>query len=250
MRLPLRIERFLARRSILDRNVIHRHSDRTVQEKLQDPSFPVLISFPRTGSHQLRLLMEYYFRIPSLPRIFYYKKAREFTCCHMHDLHPPDRPAGVERKRVIYLYRDPIPTVHSVMRYYGENVEDPIRIEHWSALYRGHLNKWLLQENFTEAKTSIRYEALQKAPWPTFEKLCSFFGASREAERFKSLFQGLTKEQVMQEITDAASIKGNEEEGEWERERFRKEAGPTIEEAVFGKNPALLPWFDDKKEGP
>ena len=36
----------------------------------EDITFPFLVSFPRTGSHWLRMLMELYFDKPSLTRSF------------------------------------------------------------------------------------------------------------------------------------------------------------------------------------
>ncbi len=244
-----RLERFLAKHSILDRSVLYRHSDRTVQRHLQDPSFPLLVSFPRTGSHQLRLLMELYFETPSLPRIFHFKKSDRFTCCHVHDLMPPDRPAGLERKRVIYLYRDPVPTVHSILRYYEEDPSDLTRVDHWSTVYRDHLRKWLLNESFTEEKLCILYESLQNDPWAPFQRLCDFFGARKEEDRLKALFHKITHEQVSKRTNDTPAIVGDRKERYEERERFRKEAGDTIRKRVFGDVPDLRPFFPEGSTG-
>ena len=71
---------------------------------LSDPDFPFLISFPRTGSHWLRMLMELYFEQPSLVRVFYYKDNDNYLCYHHHD----EDLKLVDKKNVIYLYRDPV----------------------------------------------------------------------------------------------------------------------------------------------
>lgn len=246
MSFPLRLERFLARHSILDRSVVHRHSDRTVQRWLEDPEFPVLISFPRTGSHQLRYLMELYFREPSLPRIFHYKRAKSFTCCHMHDLDPPDRLAGIERERAIVLYRDPVPTVHSVMTYYGEDETDLERIRHWSSLYRRHLEKWCLDEVFTEEKVILSYEELQTDPRSAFQRICSFFGKEWEPERFDTV-QGLSSpERIGERTSDNPAIIGARDERKERRKRFVQRAGPTIEKAIYEERPELRSLFPGK----
>lgn len=243
MKLPLRIERFLARHSILDRSIRYRHSDRLVQERLMDPDFPVLISFPRTGSHHLRFLMECYFEKPSLPRIFYYKKARSFTCCHMHDLIPPDSPAGIERKRVIYLYREPVASIHSVMRYYDEDLDAIQRIDHWSQVYRDHLKKWLLDERSSEEKILLRYEEFQKDPGASFQKLASFFGERWDPERFERIHESSGQEKVASRLPDNPSIIGNAKERRAERSKFEERAGARIREHIFGSTPDLVPFF-------
>lgn len=239
MRPPLRIERFLARYLRSEKSVVHRHSDRTVKKQLKDPEFPVLISFPRTGSHYLRLLMELYFEVPSLPRIFHYKKVRSFTCCHMHDLIPPDRPAGIERERVIHLYRDPAPTVHSVMRYYDDDLEDPERVEHWSTVYREHLKKWLLDEDFTREKLLIRYEQLLQDPVPVFRELNGFFDADRDPKEVERIAEGVQKEDVKARTRDNPSIIGEENERKKERNAFLERFEERIQDRVFGAEPRL-----------
>ena len=45
-----------------------------------DPEFPFLVSYSRTGSHWLRMIMELYFEKPILVRIFYFIKKRNFLC--------------------------------------------------------------------------------------------------------------------------------------------------------------------------
>lgn len=244
----LRLQRFLARYAILDRNIVHRHSDRTVQRQLRDPSFPLLVSFPRTGSHQLRLLMELYFQKPSLPRIFRYKRARSFTCCHVHDLIPPDRPAGIERKRVIYLYRDPVPTVHSILRYYEEDLKDLDRIAHWSRVYREHLKKWLLDEKGTEEKVLLYYEAFQQNPWDQFKDLCSFFGSKEDREAFETLFRTVTPDRISDHTTDTPAIIGKQKDRKNERESFERRSGHKVRELVFGKTPELRPFFSKRSD--
>ena len=48
-------------------------SDQKIWQKYtSNPEFPYLVSFPRTGSHWLRNVMELYFEKPSLTRVFLY----------------------------------------------------------------------------------------------------------------------------------------------------------------------------------
>src|SRR5664280_1077746 len=90
---------------------------------LSNPDFSFLVSFPRTGSHWLRMIMELYFKKPSLVRIFYFKDAQEFTCYHRHD-----EELDIERRNVLYLYRNPVDTIYSQLGYYKEDVDNEERI--------------------------------------------------------------------------------------------------------------------------
>ena len=84
-----------------------------------NPDFPYLVSFSRTGSHWLRMIMELYFEKPSLVRAFYFKDANDFTCYHTHDMD-----LELRRENVIYLYRNPVETVYSQLCYYKEDPDD------------------------------------------------------------------------------------------------------------------------------
>ncbi|MEL6926389.1 MAG: hypothetical protein AAFO94_20265, partial [Bacteroidota bacterium] len=123
-------------------------SKKAIARIIADPEFPYLISFPRTGSHWLRMLMELYFDKPSLALAFYNKEATEFTCYHRHDESLDIQ--GI--RNVIYLYRDPVETIYSQMNYHKEPVDDAQRQQYWSDLYGRHLQKWLFNETFTKKK--------------------------------------------------------------------------------------------------
>ena len=86
-----------------------------------NPESTFLVSFPRTGSHWLRLLMELYFERPSLVRVFYYPERTDYLTYHTHDLS-----LDVQHPRVIYLYREPVATIYSQMQYHGEDLADLI----------------------------------------------------------------------------------------------------------------------------
>ena len=88
-------------------------SDQTIIDKfIANPDNTFLVSFPRTGSHWLRMLTELYFGRPSLVRVFYYSERQDFLMLHAHDLE-----LDVERLRVIYLYRHPVETIFSQLYY-------------------------------------------------------------------------------------------------------------------------------------
>ena len=63
---------------------------------VSNPDNPFIISFPRTGSHWLRMLMELYFDKPMLTRKFFLLDREDYMAIHTHD-----DDLDVERSNVI-----------------------------------------------------------------------------------------------------------------------------------------------------
>lgn len=169
----------------------HRVSQHIVDKLIADENFPYLVSFPRTGSHWLRLIMELCFEKPSLVRIFYYPDAKDFTCYHTHDQN-----ITVKRKNVIYLYRQPAPVIFSQINYYHEDPNDIIRIKYWATLYGLHLEKWLLLDKFTQKKTVITYENMKNNLEREFKKVANHLGYNLDSSKLKTVANRISKDEV------------------------------------------------------
>ncbi|MGA1864746.1 MAG: sulfotransferase family protein [bacterium] len=163
----------------------------TIEAFKNDPDNTFLVSFPRTGSHWLRMLMELYFGRPSLVRVFYYPEQNDYLSLHTHDLE-----LNAENRSVIYLYRDPVDTIYSQLMYHKEDTDNRERIAYWSDLYGRHLDKWLYLERFTRLKTIVRYERLKTSPFDEFPKICDHFGKPFQKERFESVLSRVSKKHV------------------------------------------------------
>ncbi len=199
-----------------------------INKIISDSEFPYLISFPRTGSHWLRMVMELYFEIPSLVRIFYFKDATRFTCYHRHD-----DDLSVTRKNVLYLYRHPVDTVYSQMNYYCEDPFDTVRIEHWATLYGRHLRKWLIEESFTKKKTILMYEGMKKDMNQEFKKVCDHFNQIIDYEKLDKAVKTVTKEEVKNKTTHDQQVINKSIDYEKLRLAFAIKYGRKISEIVF-----------------
>ena len=111
---------------------------------------PFLVSFPRTGSAWLRMMIELAFDRPTLTRVYFLQDQTDYVFMHTHD-----SDLSLRRRNVIYLYRDPVDTVYSQLSFEGGDVTDECAIERCSELYGRHLWKWLVVEDFTEKHISI-----------------------------------------------------------------------------------------------
>jgi hypothetical protein len=199
-----------------------------------DPHNPFLVSFPRTGSHWLRLLMELYFDRPSLVRVFYLHDRRDYLTRHVHDID-----LDVERANVIYLYRDPAPTVFSQMAYHDQGDDDLSAIEHWSDRYGRHLAKWLVNERFTERKTVLRYERLKIDIEREFGKLCDHFDAPFDGGRLVRAAQTVSKAEVERKTEHDPKVIAKGRDYADRRERFLAAHRDRIRDRVLSVEPAL-----------
>lgn len=208
-------------------------TDQSIISKFRsDPDNTFLISFPRTGSHWLRMIMELYFGRPSLVRVFYYPERRDYLTLHTHDLE-----LDVVRTHVIYLYREPIDTIYSQLRYHKENIDDRERIAYWTNLYGRHLDKWLHRDTFTTRKTIVRYERLKADLAGEFTKICAHFGERLDVARLQAAAEQVTKEQVKERTRHDPQVINLNRTYEEERQRFRTEYGDFVwEMLLYGRD--------------
>jgi len=211
---------------------------RVVEKFITNPDFPFLISFPRTGSHWLRMTMELYFEKPSLVRIFYYKDATDFTCYHRHD-----EELDIKRKNVVYLYRHPMDTIYSQLNYYKQNVDDRKRIEYWANLYGRHLAKWLLEEKFTTKKTIITYEGMKKNMIREFKKICGHFSAPFNWEKLQPVSKKVAKTEVKRKTLHDKQVINLSDSYQLGRKKFKKDHLVFIMDHIYSVNEELKRYF-------
>lgn len=209
-------------------------ANEVVESNISDLDFPFLISFPRTGSHWLRMIMELYFEKPSLVRVFYYSNVTGFTCYHRHD-----EELNVTRKNVIYLYRSPVDTIYSQMAYCKEDLKNSERVVHWANSYGRHLQKWLLDEAFTTKKTILTYEGLTDDMASEFIKVCDHFNKAFQAERLFECVRKVTKCEVQNKTWHDPQVIDNSEDYAKNKELFVNENGKLIGNTIVALDSRL-----------
>ncbi len=213
--------------------------EKLIQKFISDPDFPFFVSFPRTGSHWMRLMMELYFERPSLVRAFYFKDSQDFMTYHTHDID-----LDVYRKNVIYLYRDPVPTIYSQLNFYQENTEDKDKIEYWSNLYGKHLSKWLIDETVSEKKTILRYERLKTNIEDEFSKVTNHFGQSLDKEQLNNIKDRVSKEEVKKKTYHDPRVIARKNDYELSREEFTRLHSDWVYECVLKQNSGLAQYLE------
>ncbi len=210
---------------------------------LDNPDFPFLVSFPRTGSHWLRMLMELAFGRPSLVRVFFYPDRRDYLAFHSHDI-PGDQAYPVERRNVLYLYRDPVDTVFSQLRFHGEDPADAAAADRWASLYGAHLAKWLLEESFTRRKTILTYETMRENLPAEFARVAAHLDQPFDATRLAEAAAWVDKERLKTLVGSVRPEVVRTEDGYDEARRaFRAARGGAVWRAVLAGRPGLAEHF-------
>lgn len=203
-----------------------------------NPDFPYLVSYSRTGSHWLRMIMELYFEKPALSRIFYFKDATDFTCYHRHDMD-----LDLRRENVIYLYRNPVETVYSQLCYYNESPDDEARRRHWTNLYARHLSKWLVYDDFTKKKTVLTYEGMKSDMHAVIKKLCDHFGKDFDPARLDTALTRVSKDELKKKTQHDLQVVNLTDSYKNQREVFRNKYGQAIVREIHAMEPTLEKWF-------
>ena len=224
-----------------DKDTSIKVNQKKVDNITKHPDFPFLISFPRTGSHWLRMIMELYFEKPSLVRIFYKqnKKAKSFTCYHRHDLD-----LEIQRNNVLYLYRHPVPTIYSQLNYHKEDFNNDKNIIKWAELYGKHLSKWLIEENFTEKKTILTYEGLQNDIYTEFEKVCKHFDMELDEHKLGKILPLVSKENLKKKTKHDKDVVNLEDSYKNNRKDFIENKSQLIFDTISRKNNNLRIYFN------
>jgi len=214
-----------------------------VKKNINNPDFPYLISFPRTGSHWLRMLMELYLQKPSLVRYFYIENAKEFSCFHDHDLN-----LKTKRKNIIYLYRNPVETIYSQLVNQKQDINNKILIKYWSTLYGLHLEKWLVSEKYSDLKTIITYEGLKNNINHEFKKICKHFNITFDETKLNLAKEQVSKKDLKNKTHFQPQVINLTEEYELNKKTFIDKNTSIIYSHIFNQNFELKKYFITKSK--
>jgi hypothetical protein len=218
-----------------------------IRKFLAQPDNPVLVSFPRTGSHWLRMMMELYFQRPQLALTFYYPERSDYLIYHTHDME-----LDVQRRNVVYLYREPVATIYSQMQYHNERLDAQNRVLYWAELYAQHLTKWLIEEKFTQKKVVVAYERLRSKPHAEFSKITSFFGMGFDQAQFDNCVAQISKEKLKEKTSHDAQVVNLSVDYETNRQHFKDAHSDFIWKALANERETLVNFltnkFDDDSE--
>lgn len=201
--------------------------------KNYDPTIITLVSYPRTGSHWLRMVLEKYLQKFCLPRSFY--NTKEYWGNHIHDRIVGEGVEGRTKgfEKVIYLYRNPIDVVYSQLKYENMKFEDRHKI---MDEYYIHLDRWLNNSSDIDNILYVKYESLKDKPIDIFRSIIEFLGYEWNEKKLKDIYDESTLENLNKNIQDTKVINNSHFNGSYnfERKEFRKTFGKEIENKFLG----------------
>lgn len=176
----------------------------------QDLAFPRLVSYPRTGSHWFRVMMEKYTGQPSLMRSFYDPTPEKVWGFHIHNRvigeHEPSEGPTKNLKKVIYLYRNPYDTIFSLLKY--ERIIPPLwkgapsqlmseKVALYAKEYKAHLDRWLTDNDDIENIIYLKYENLKSdRAADEFKKAIEFLDFEWDEAKFHVVYNSTNKKSV------------------------------------------------------
>lgn len=178
---------------------------------LKNNEVPRLVSYPRTGSHWLRIMLEATLGMPSYVQSFFDPNPTSCWGFHIHNrvVANPHRTEGLTAnlKNVIYLYRDPVDTIYSMLKYEkkipgnwdgSKTSEISTSVDKISIEYKNHLKRWMLDNEDIENFMSLTYEDLKYDTSGCLLTICEFLGVERSlqviSEAVERCDKKLTKE--------------------------------------------------------
>jgi hypothetical protein len=166
-------------------------------------SLPLLISYPRSGSHWINSVLELYFNKPRLragPCTFLpdRNKRSDYMWFHDHDINSDLK---VNHKNILYLYRNPKDVIYSLlMAEKGKIVKSDV--EHQISLIKNHWKKYLVNNG---AKKIVKYEFLKSTHYSEeFDNVIRFFKMrqSLDHHRLNKALLKVTKKEVEKKQID------------------------------------------------
>ncbi len=188
---------------------------------------PYLISFPRTGSHWLRMFLEQYFDRPLLTRWFFPHDNSDFLLLHRHD-HDGEI---TDRRDTVYLYRGVVNTIFSQLTYDHRHLAVDLpweQIKPEAFLYRCNLQKWLVKEDAARRKHVVAYEWLLDRPYSVLPALIEFLGSAVDESRMREIWQRLDTGFVAERTTYNDRVMTRDPQIALRRELFRYRHGRAL----------------------
>lgn len=224
---------------LLKKDLKMRVDPEIIKKTISDPDFPFLISYPRTGSHWLRMILALYTGKPSMPRLFYYRNAKIFTVYHTHDVD-----LKTYRKNVIYLYRNPVDTVFSNLNYFNLDITDKSEIIKATNEYLVNLKKWLIEDNFTTKKTIITYDKMRTNINIEFKKICNHLNIGFDANRLQLVLKKIDKKKLKRLTKYNKQIVNINPNYKNSRIIFREDFSGLIYKTIEKSNPEIIKYFN------
>lgn len=188
---------------------------------------PWLVSFPRTGSHWLRMVLELYFDRPLLTRHFFEHDNDDYLLWHDHDKDLRAEPTGP----VIYLCRGPVATVFSELTYrHAEDAADlpAEEVDRVAHEYLAHLRHWACGGAPEAPALTLSYESLLHEPDRALRPVVELLGGAWDPARAEQARRQVTHAAVAERTSHDGRVIDRGGEKQLRRDLFRYRNGQRL----------------------
>ena len=200
--------------------------------------YPLLISYPRSGSNWLNCVLEVYFDRPRLRAghptfIKNFNKRKDYMWFHDHDI-PSD--LIISHDNIMYLYRNPDDVIYSLLKAEHPKITDQL-VNKQIRLLTNHYNKYLVGN--IKPKVITKYESLKDSNYQTeFSKIIKHLGGKDiDKDKLDAAIKMVVKDQVVKKQIDKRYFneKMLKKRYEVERKAFKEQYGKRIENQLTSK---------------
>jgi hypothetical protein len=195
-------------------------------------NLPLLISYPRSGSHWLNGLMELYFDRPRLRQgpASWFPNRHDFMWFHDHDIHSDLK---IGHDKVMYLIRDPKDVIFSLLKAEHNEITNVLVVEQIARLQR-HYHKYL---NIPSCNV-ISYHNMKLVPHEEFTKVTSWLDQAYVPIALDRALQMVSKSKVIDKAVDKRYFhKGMLSSSyEDERKQFKDAFGDMINTSLLNES--------------
>lgn len=197
------------------RNILKRQDSTLLEDYLRDLNFPYLVSFPRTGSHWFRMVLELYSDRPLLTRSFFPHSNENYLLSHTHDMNLSEC-----RKNVIYLYRNPTDVIFSQLNYYQQPIDRELFVRLWVNQYSLHLIHWIFLEDCTTRKLVISYEQMKSNIALVYKRVCEHLELEFDKKKILEVAAQIDKKKVASKTSHDPQVISKKKDYQDKRMKF------------------------------
>lgn len=182
------------------------------------------VGFPRSGSHWLRIALEHYTGEKSpISDFIGAKKSGKRDVGKFKGTH--DYSLTEKYDNVIYLYRNPVDSIYSQIKYNDEEFEQP-NVQRWLDNWNGNVQKWVYEEKVN--KVILCYENLEHEFCSEFSKLLRFMNINVDEAKMLAANEFASKRNIKNIVIHDEKVINTSQGYDAERDDFRNNFGVFI----------------------
>jgi 50S ribosomal subunit-associated GTPase HflX len=185
------------------------------------------------------MMIEIFFENTDSVDGFTFSRAKNFITDHVHDID-----LKFKYDKVIYLYRNPIDTIFSLLKYNKIDINNKAEITRLTKQYSDNVFKWFVSEGFTSNKLIISYEEIKENIKEQFKKISNFLNLEFKEENIKKI-KNISKKDMKSKTEYDKQIVNVDESYNSKRDEFTKKQSKFIMEIFFERHPELKKFFNN-----